>query len=374
MSDRPAFQFYPKDWRNNAKLRRCSPAARGVWVDLLCLLHDSDEYGVLRWPLKEIAQAAGASMAHVRELVDKGVLKGAERRGEDYIHTPRHAGKAGEPVALVSAGDGPCWYSSRFVKDEWLRQRRGIATRFTSDDQPEAKAPRRGKRAEADGPYDWSHLRPQIFAKTNGHCYHCDKSLGRIGNDPWQVDHLVPRAKGGTNHIDNLVPSCIPCNHTKADTMPHGDLFTKPRLGEPQGDGPSIASSSATSGSSEANASAAGAAAAKTPAELTKAELWAAGKSLLREAGMPEAQCGSFIGKLAGDYKAYPDLLLEAVRTAVVKQPADPVSFIVATCQRLAGKRQPTSTRAAERKQTMAALGGEFVMGESHATGDVIDA
>jgi hypothetical protein len=27
---RPAFQFYPSDWRNNANLRRCSPAARGV--------------------------------------------------------------------------------------------------------------------------------------------------------------------------------------------------------------------------------------------------------------------------------------------------------------------------------------------------------
>ncbi len=301
MSDRPAFQFYPKDWRNNAKLRRCSPAARGVWVDLLCLLHDSDEYGVLRWPLKEIAQAAGASMAHVRELVDKGVLKRAERRGEDYIHTPRHAGKAGEPVTLVPAGDGPCWYSSRFVKDEWLRQRRGAGTRFDSDNQPPSRTPSQ----KQSGPPDEPPTR---------------------------------------------------------------------RVGEPQGDGPSIASSSATSGSSEANASAAGAAAAKTPAELTKAELWAAGKSLLREAGMPEAQCGSFIGKLAGDYKAYPDLLLEAVRTAVVEQPADPVSFIVATCQRLAGKRQPTSTRAAERKQTMAALGGEFVMGESHATGDVIDA
>ena len=88
---------------------------------------------------------------------------------------------------------------------------------------------------------------------------------------------------------------------------------------------------------------------------------------------MPEAQCGSFIGKLASDYKAIPDLLVDAVRAAVVAQPADPASFIVATCKRIAGTRQPTSTRAAERKQTMAALGGEFVRGESHATGDVVD-
>ena len=49
---RPSFQFYVADWRLDQKLRRCSPAARGVWIDILCLLHDSDEqYGVLRWPL-----------------------------------------------------------------------------------------------------------------------------------------------------------------------------------------------------------------------------------------------------------------------------------------------------------------------------------
>ncbi|MBS2533855.1 HNH endonuclease [Catenulispora sp. NF23] len=26
------------------------------------------------------------------------------------------------------------------------------------------------------------------------------------------VDHLIPRARGGTDHRDNLVASCTPCN------------------------------------------------------------------------------------------------------------------------------------------------------------------
>src|SRR5713226_5956827 len=51
---RPAFQFYPGDWRSNAKLRRCSFAERGIWLEVMCLLHDSDEYGVLRWPLDDV--------------------------------------------------------------------------------------------------------------------------------------------------------------------------------------------------------------------------------------------------------------------------------------------------------------------------------
>lgn len=128
---RPAFQFYPGDWQRNANLRRCSPAARGVWVDVMCMLHDSDEYGVLRWPLKDIAQAAGASMAHVRELVEKAVLKGSDKRvDEAYVYTPRSGRKDGEPVILIPTQAGPIWYSSRMVKDEYVRTIRGESSRF----------------------------------------------------------------------------------------------------------------------------------------------------------------------------------------------------------------------------------------------------
>lgn len=122
MTKRPSFQFYPFDWQGNANLRRCSPAARGVWVDVMCLMHDQDEYGVLRWPLKEIAQAAGASMAHLRELVEKSVLKGTDK-GEckAFVYVPRSGRKDGEPVTLIVTQAGPLWYSSRMVRDEYVR-------------------------------------------------------------------------------------------------------------------------------------------------------------------------------------------------------------------------------------------------------------
>jgi hypothetical protein len=139
---RPAFQFYTADWRNNAKLRRCSAAARGVWMDVLCVLHDSDEYGVCRWPLADLANSANAPIKLVRELVDKDVLKGADRGAQPYVYTPRHAGKDGDSVTLVEAGAGPCWYSSRFVRDEWVRQRRGSATQFSEENQPPKKQPK----------------------------------------------------------------------------------------------------------------------------------------------------------------------------------------------------------------------------------------
>ena len=143
MADRPAFQFYPGDWKRNANLRRCSPAARGAWIDVLCLMHDSDEYGVLRWPLKEIANAAGISMKLLRELVDKSVLKGDDKNCPAYFFSPTHAGKKGEPIQLIAeTSDEPCWFSSRFVRDEYIRQKRGGATRFAGDESAPKSEPK----------------------------------------------------------------------------------------------------------------------------------------------------------------------------------------------------------------------------------------
>lgn len=110
-------------------------------MDILCTLHDSDEYGVLRWKLDDILRAAGVSEKSGKELVSKLVLKGSDGRISDFTYTPRHAGKDGETVVLISACDGPCWYSSRMVTDEWIRNRRGEKTQFTSQPKSTPKIP-----------------------------------------------------------------------------------------------------------------------------------------------------------------------------------------------------------------------------------------
>lgn len=135
MTKRPSFQFYPADWRSNTKLRRCSEAARGAWIDILCVLHDGDEYGLCRWPLSELCAVAAISPKSAKELVAKGVLKGSDDGEISFVHVPRHAGKELEPVVLLKT-QGPCWFSSRMLTDEWARSRRGIGSRFTGDNQP----------------------------------------------------------------------------------------------------------------------------------------------------------------------------------------------------------------------------------------------
>ncbi len=142
---RPSFQFYPADWRNNAKLRRCSWGARGAWIELLGLLHDSDDYGLLRWPLKQIAQALGCPVKLLNELVECGVLYGVEKGAcEALVYTPRSGRKNGEPVELVAAQQGPLWFSPRMVRDEYVRTVRGENTRFSDENNPQNPSPKGG--------------------------------------------------------------------------------------------------------------------------------------------------------------------------------------------------------------------------------------
>lgn len=112
-----------------------------MWVEVMGLMHDSDQYGQLRWPLKEIAQALGAPLKLVQELATKGVMKGRDKGVvEAFVYTPRTGRRDLEPKVLVDAQDGPLWYSSRMVKDEHLRSVRGEQTRFEGDPKPTPKA------------------------------------------------------------------------------------------------------------------------------------------------------------------------------------------------------------------------------------------
>lgn len=115
----------------NSNLRRCSHAEKGIWIDVLCLMHDATNYGVLNWPLKEIAAAVGCKISELKSIISKGVIKGCDS-GEckPYIYTPRSGRRDGNPVILITAQNGPIWYSSRMVKDEYVRTIRGESTRF----------------------------------------------------------------------------------------------------------------------------------------------------------------------------------------------------------------------------------------------------
>ena len=65
--------------------------------------------------------------------------------------------------------------------------------------------------AYQQGPLYQKELRSFIFSRSNGKCVYC-------GAKATEIDHIIPRAKGGSNSIYNLVASCRSCNQKKSNS------------------------------------------------------------------------------------------------------------------------------------------------------------
>lgn len=77
--------------------------------------------------------------------------------------------------------------------------------RFNADDRPSAS--QRGYGAA------WRKLRDQVMRRDNGLCQVCQRA-GRI-TAAAQVDHIVPKAEGGTDDEGNLQAICKRCHQIK---------------------------------------------------------------------------------------------------------------------------------------------------------------
>jgi len=114
----PWLKFYPRDWRGDQALRICSLAARGLWMEMLAIMHEADPYGHLvinGRPVSDTQLAAlvGTSQDHVCELkneleaagvysVSRGGVIYSRRmtRDEKKARTARKNGKTGGNPSL----------------------------------------------------------------------------------------------------------------------------------------------------------------------------------------------------------------------------------------------------------------------------------
>ena len=64
--------------------------------------------------------------------------------------------------------------------------------------------------AYQQGPLYQKELRSFIFSRSDGKCVYC----GAVATE---IDHIIPRAKGGTNSVYNLAASCRTCNQMKSN-------------------------------------------------------------------------------------------------------------------------------------------------------------
>jgi hypothetical protein len=65
-------------------------------------------------------------------------------------------------------------------------------------------------------------IREYLLAKSGHQCAYCGAS-----GVPLNIDHIVPRSKGGSNRVSNLTVACIPCNQAK-DALPLEEFVNDP--------------------------------------------------------------------------------------------------------------------------------------------------
>jgi 5-methylcytosine-specific restriction endonuclease McrA len=68
-------------------------------------------------------------------------------------------------------------------------------------------------------------VREYLLEKWNRTCAYCGAN-----NTPLEVEHIVPKSRGGTNRVSNLTLACIPCNQAKGTQDIRDFLAQKPEL------------------------------------------------------------------------------------------------------------------------------------------------
>lgn len=105
----PSLQFYPGDWMKDPNLRRCSRAARGMWIDMLCLMFECEDRGILStggepWSDEDIAAAIGGDTSEGLSCISELLRKGVAHRNQSGAI-----------------------FSKRMVRDEQIRRERAKA-------------------------------------------------------------------------------------------------------------------------------------------------------------------------------------------------------------------------------------------------------
>lgn len=151
----PWLKFYPSDWRSDPALRMCSIGARGLWMEMLCVMHENGgELSVngKGLSLKQLATLAGCPDvdALIEELEDAGVFS---RRDDGTIYSRRmirDAEKAEQDKANGRKGGNPDLKPVVNPQDKAQKPEARYQKEEVEKEEPSGSSKKRGSRIPDD--------------------------------------------------------------------------------------------------------------------------------------------------------------------------------------------------------------------------------
>jgi 5-methylcytosine-specific restriction endonuclease McrA len=164
------------------------------------------------------ANSAGGLTARCRKCLNEQAREYREKNREtlrakqrDYIakNPEREKNRKRDPVEVRERASR--WYYEHKHENRVQVRLREAANR------------RRARKMQSSGHYTRADVELQLNAQKR-RCWHCGKPLG----DKYEIDHLIPLSRGGSNDARNIVISCRACNRSKGAKLPqewNGRLF-----------------------------------------------------------------------------------------------------------------------------------------------------
>ena len=122
------------------------------------------------------------------------------------------------------------------LHDELVKERFAVGRRRRKPREQETKEPRSALELTPPSPHIPAAVRAEVYERDGGSCTYVDPLTGdRCGEKRWlQIDHIVPRCRGGTSTADNLALACGPHNRLRARKV-LGDRFMDAKLEQVRG-------------------------------------------------------------------------------------------------------------------------------------------
>lgn len=116
----PSFQFYPYDWRNDIELQSCSLGGRGLWIELMCLMHNQKAYGFVLINDRKLNENDFNKESKEGQLFTKKV----SRLIHVSVKSFRFHFKELLENGVIKTDDNGDYYSKRMLLDQRLREER----------------------------------------------------------------------------------------------------------------------------------------------------------------------------------------------------------------------------------------------------------